>query len=353
MTNPHQPDRPVEPSDPDNPAEFSIKHVASLGGGHGLFNTLRATRTIADRVSAIVTVADDGGSSGRLRREFQCLPPGDLRMALAALARDTDRGALWEDTLQHRFGGSGALKGHAVGNFIITGLAQVMGDELSALDEIGRLLGISGRVIPMCPEPLDLVADVAGIEDDPNELVPVRGQVAVASTVGEVRRVSLIPEHPIASTAAIEAIEDADLITMGPGSWFSSVIPHVLVPGIVEELNRSSAPIVLLLNLVPEVGETSGMSMEHHLHMLHDHAPDLRVDFVVVDPTTVAGPRDVRLLVAASQKLGARMLLRDVRNNDGRGRWTDRHKAAKVAQVCREIGYAAHIGQLDSLPDSV
>ena len=335
------------------PHDFRINRVASLGGGHGLFNTLRAVRTVADHVSAIVTVADDGGSSGRLRREFDCLPPGDLRMALAALAHDSERGTRWEETIQHRFGGTGALNGHAVGNFLITGLAQVLGDELSALDELGELLGIAGRVIPMCPEPLDLEADVAGLEDDPQEMVRVRGQVAVATTMGQVRRVRLIPEQPMASTAAIEAIREADLITMGPGSWFSSVIPHVLVPGIVEEMNKSTAPKVLILNLVPEVGEMSGMSMEHHLHMLHQHAHELTVDFVIVDHSTVPSPRDRRMLVRAAQNLGARALFRDVRKDDGRGRWTDRHKAAKIANVCREICYAASQADLSNLPESV
>lgn len=353
MTISHNDPSAAQPQNADSPDDFHLDRVASLGGGHGLFNTLRGVRTIANHVSAVVTVADDGGSSGRLRREFQCLPPGDLRMALAALTHYSKRGTLWEETIQHRFGGNGALNGHAVGNFLITGLAQVMGDELSALDELGDLLGIEGRVIPMCPEPLDLVADVAGLEDDPQEIVRVTGQVGVATTIGQVRRVRLIPERPMASTAAIEAIRAADLITMGPGSWFSSVIPHILVPGIVEELNNTPAPKVLILNLVPEVGEMSGMSMEHHLHMLHQHAHDLRVDFVIVDHSTVPSQRDKRLLDRAASRLGARVLCRDVRKDDGRGRWTDRHKAAKIAKVCLEIGSAAHLGTLSDLQDSV
>ncbi|KAB1503680.1 uridine diphosphate-N-acetylglucosamine-binding protein YvcK [Corynebacterium sp. 320] len=330
-----------------------IPRIASLGGGHGLFNTLRAARIVADHVSAIVTVADDGGSSGRMRREFDCLPPGDLRMALAALAQDTERGLLWQNTIQHRFGGKGALKGHAVGNFLITGLAQVMGDELAALDEIGDLFGVHGRVIPMCPIPLDLEAAVADIEEDPQEIVSVRGQVAVASTVGQVRRVRLIPDKPDASPAAVEAITNADLVTMGPGSWFSSVIPHVLVPQLVEAMNGSDAPKVLLLNLVPEIGEMSGMSMEHHLHMLHQHAHDLSMDIVIADPSSVPNARDKRQLRNAAEKLGARILFRDVREDDGRGRWTDTHKADKVATVFQEIFCAQSAGTLKELPESL
>lgn len=248
----------------ENSSPKPIARMACLGGGHGLFNTLRSARTIADYVAAIVTVADDGGSSGRIRRELGSLPPGDLRMALAALTRDNERGRMWEDVIQHRFGGSGALKGHALGNFLITGLAQVMGSELKALDEIGRLLGIEGRVIPMSNEPLDLEAEVLGLEEDPREVVAVRGQVAVASTLGEVRRVKLYPVDPPASPEAVEAILNADLVSMGPGSWFSSVIPHLLVPGIVDALNQTKAVKALVLNLVPEPGETAGMSTAAH-----------------------------------------------------------------------------------------
>ena len=179
--------------------------ITSLGGGHGLFATLRAVRRIADEVTAVVTVADDGGSSGRLRRELGRIPPGDLRMALAALSADDERGRLWEDVLQHRFGGTGALAGHAVGNLIIAGLTSVLDDEVRALDEIGSLLGICGRVLPMSPRPLDIEAEVVGLEDDARVVRPVRGQVAVATTPGQVRRIRLIPDNPPATPDAPQA----------------------------------------------------------------------------------------------------------------------------------------------------
>ena len=159
-----------------------LQRLVSLGGGHGLFATLRAGRTIADHVTAVVTVADDGGSSGRMRRELDCLPPGDLRMALAALTQDSDEGRFWEEVIQHRFGGQGALNGHAVGNFLITGISQVLGDDIAALDTLAKMLGVRGRVLPMSTEPLDLEADVLGLAKDPRESVQVRGQVAVATT---------------------------------------------------------------------------------------------------------------------------------------------------------------------------
>lgn len=321
----------------DRHSPYPQLKITSLGGGHGLFNTLRGARKIADHVSAIVTVADDGGSSGRMRRELGAIPPGDLRMALAALSRDNKRGHLWEDALQHRFGGNGALKGHAVGNLLITGLSQVMGSLIEALDELARLLGVNGRVIPVCNEPLDLEADVTGLEDDPREVVAVRGQVAVASTIGQVRRVRLYPHEPKPTQEALEAIENAHLITLGPGSWFSSVIPHILIPDIVTELNKAKAPKVLLLNLVAEPGETAGMSMEHHIHMFNQHAQTLKIDVIVVDLTTMPGAAERRHIERAAAKLGARVIYRDVREDDGRGRFTDRHKPQKMAKVFKEV----------------
>ena len=316
---------------------FALGRVTALGGGHGLFATLRSARAAADHVTAVVTVADDGGSSGRMRRELGSLPPGDLRMALAALVRDTPRGHLWERTLQHRFSGHGALAGHAVGNLVLTGLSEVLGSSIEALDELSDLLGIRGRVLPMSPEPLDLEAEVQGIGDDPREVNSVRGQVAVASTLGQVRRVRLIPQDPEASPEAVQAILDADLVTLGPGSWFSSVIPHLLMPGIVEALAETTATRAVIMNLVAEPGETSGFSMERHIHMLLQHCPTLSVDVVVVDTSVLLPGHERRHMERAAARLGATVLYRDVREDDDRGRWTDRHSSEKLAGVLREL----------------
>ncbi|WP_280401531.1 gluconeogenesis factor YvcK family protein, partial [Nocardia carnea] len=174
-----------------DPASHRGPAVVALGGGHGLYATLSAVRRLTRRISAVVTVADDGGSSGRLRRELGVPPPGDLRMALAALAADAD-GVLTR-TVQHRFGGTGALAGHSVGNLLLAGLTEVLGDPVAALDKVGELLGISGRVLPMSTIPLDIEADVSGLEADPRVSRCIRGQVAVATTPGKVRRVRLLP----------------------------------------------------------------------------------------------------------------------------------------------------------------
>lgn len=311
--------------------------ITSLGGGHGLFATLRAVRRIADEVTAVVTVADDGGSSGRLRRELGRIPPGDLRMALAALSADDERGRLWEEVLQHRFGGTGALAGHAVGNLIIAGLTSVLDDEVRALDEIGSLLGICGRVLPMSPRPLDIEAEVVGLEDDARVVRPVRGQVAVATTPGQVRRIRLIPDNPPATPDAVEAIMSADMVTLGPGSWFTSVLPHLQVPELVQALRDTSAQRVVVLNLSSEPGETAGFSSERHVHMLTQHAPDLTLDKILVDESTIGGASERTYLERAAATLSAEVVYADVREIDTEGGWTERHDPAKVAAALGEL----------------
>ena len=251
--------------------------IVALGGGHGLYATLSAARRLTPHVTAVVTVADDGGSSGRLRSELDVVPPGDLRMALAALASDSPHGRLWATILQHRFGGSGALAGHPIGNLLMAGLNEVLADPVAALDELGRILGVKGRVLPMCPIALQIEADVAGLESDPRMSRVIRGQVAIATTPGKVRRVRLLPTDPPATRQAVDAIMSADLVVLGPGSWFTSVIPHVLVPELVAALQATTARRALVLNLVAEPGETAGFSVERHIHVLSQHAPGFTV----------------------------------------------------------------------------
>lgn len=312
--------------------------VVNLGGGHGLYQTLRAVRLLRPKqITAIVTVADDGGSSGRLRRELQIIPPGDLRMALAALADDDEDSQLWARLLQHRFGGNGALAGHAVGNLIIAGLSEVLGDAQSALDATAQLTNSIGRVLPMALEPLEIEADVSGLDDDPRIMRVVRGQVAVASTPGIVRRVRLIPDPPAANPEAVAAIFDADVVTLGPGSWFSSVIPHLLVPGINEAINDTEALKVVVLNLTAEAGETTGFSHERHLHMLSQHASQLRLDRVLVDGSVLPNEGERRYLEQAAARFGAEVVYDDIRAEAEDGRWLNIHDPEKLAAAIRRI----------------
>ena len=303
--------------------------IVALGGGHGLYATLTAMRYLSPNVTAVVTVADDGGSSGRLRSELDIIPPGDLRMAMVALMSapaaldDRDRHPhsgtmhrarheMWARALQHRFGGYGALAGHPVGNLLLAGLSEVLGDPVAALDELRRLFDIDGRVLPMSTGPLEIEADVSGLESDPRISRVIRGQVAVATTPGKVRRVRLLPHDPPACDEAIEAIEAADLVVLGPGSWFSSVIPHVLVPAQRKALQQSRARKMLFVNLAPEPGETPGFSVERHLHVLHAHDDTLSVDDVVVDSASVPSGAERDHLVRAAKNFGAQLRVGDL-----------------------------------------
>ena len=322
-------------------------HIVALGGGHGLYATLSAVRSLSTRVTAVVTVADDGGSSGRLRAELGMIPPGDLRMALAALAADSPQGRLWADILQHRFGGSGALAGHSVGNLLLAGLSEVLGDPVAALDEAARLLGVDGRVLPMSPIALDIEADVSGLESDPRVSRVIRGQVAVATTPGKVRRVRLRPSDPPATEQAVTAVGAADLVVLGPGSWFSSVLPHVLVPELASALRTTEARKVLVLNLGPEPGETTGFSAERHLHVLSQHAPGFRVHHVVVDSTSVPPGSERDHLARAAAVFGA-----DVVHADVAGATPHAHDPSKLAAVFAAVLEGADRADLDSSTDS-
>lgn len=309
--------------------------LTCLGGGHGLYQTLRAARLCDPAsITAVVTVADDGGSSGRIRRELGQVPPGDLRMALAALAgdrEDAEGPGLSAELLQHRFGGHGALAGHAVGNLLISGLVELGGDVQEALDTVASLTHSCGRVVPVCTRPLDIAAEVAGLDDDPRVVREVRGQVAVASTPGSVRRVRLVPSDPPASSQALAAIRGADLITLGPGSWFSSVIPHLMVHSVVDAINASDALKVVVLNLSAEPGETQGFSLERHIHIMAQQAPALRVDRILVDSDSLLSKAERAYLSRAAGRLGAEIVFADVHSCDENGMPRNVHDPEKLA----------------------
>ena len=306
--------------------------VVALGGGHGLAASLSALRCVTPAVTAVVTVADDGGSSGRLRAELGALPPGDLRMALGALAGRTARDDVWARLLQHRFGGGGALAGHPVGNLLITGLHQTLGDPVAALDAVGALLGISepARVLPVSCEPMDLLAEVVDLDPaDRGRPIPVRGQVAIATTPGRVVGVSTVPAEPAACPAAVAAVLAADWVVLGPGSWFTSVLPHLLVPELAKALLTTAARRLVTLNLAPQSGETADFSPADHLEVLAAHAPDLPLDVVLAD----SGTPQQSVLRAAAEGLDARLVVAALAADDG----TPRHDPARLAAAYEEI----------------
>ena len=329
--------------------------AVALGGGHGLAASLGALRRVTDDLTAIVTVADDGGSSGRLRRDYGVLPPGDLRMALAALCRDDEWGITWSKVVQHRFGGpdtgpepaeagppeppglAGAgLAGHAVGNLLIVALWDLLGDTVAGLDWVGRLLGTGGRVLPMAAVPLDIVAEVVGADPArPEAVSKVRGQAECATTPGEVRSITLLPPDPPAVPEAVRAVLDADWVVFGPGSWFTSVLPHLLVPDLAAALHATTARRLVVLNLVPQPGETGGFSPHKHLEVLAGHAPALTVDVVLADTKTVS-TGNLADLEKATSMLGARLVMADVAAADGTPRHEPKLLAGAYAQIFRE-----------------
>jgi len=309
--------------DPVDERDVGDQRVVALGGGHGLAASLSALRRITTQLTGVVTVADNGGSSGRLRDELGGLPPGDLRMALAALCGDDEWGRTWADVLQHRFASSGPLDNHAVGNLLIAAIWDIFGDHVKGLDLVGELLGAQGRVLPMAAVPLDIEADVHLVEA-PDRLTVVRGQVQVAAVDGQVISVRLVPEDPPAVPEVVEAVQHAEWVTIGPGSWFTSVMPTLLVPQLRDALLTTRARRALVLNLPGEDSETEGLSPTDHLEVLAAHAPELGLDAVIADPSVVDDAGHLRRAAAA---LGATLHVAQV----GRDPDSDQHDAARLA----------------------
>ena len=321
-------------------AELDVGSLVAFGGGHGLAATLSAARRVASKLTAVVTVADDGGSSGRLRRELGILPPGDLRMALCALAGASEEHQDLASLFQHRYGGNGALAGHAVGNLVFAGLWEQLADPVAALRVVEDLLDSVGSVLPMSPVALDIAADVFGLEADPRVVRTIVGQVAVASTPGQVRRVRLIPSDPPATPGVVESIAEADMVILGPGSWFTSVIPNVLVPEIATALAETPAKKVLVLNLAPQPGETAGFSTERHLHVLRQHAPGLDFDAIVLDPRTGLSEGEMAQVNRTAEALGAQVVLAEVAKKSSHGGIRPIHDPEALGEALGRIGKA-------------
>jgi uncharacterized cofD-like protein len=291
--------------------------VTGIGGGHGLTASLRAALTYADHVSAVVTVADDGGSSGRLSRELGIPPPGDIRNCLVALA-DDERLA---DLYQHRFQ-SGALTGHTAGNLVIAALTEMNGDFAAAVHEAGRLLRSRGEVHPATTELVDLRAWVRG--------EVVRGQVAVAQARAPIQAVYLEPPDPRANPAAVDAICDAAQVVLGPGSLFTSLIATLLVPGVGKALREAEGKRIFVCNTRMQKGETEGLSAAGHVEALLAHTGPFAVDVVVVQ--SPAFPTDGLALDPDSLGFsGVPVIEADVAAPDGS------HDPQRLADVLRSL----------------
>jgi uncharacterized cofD-like protein len=256
--------------------------VVAIGGGHGTAVTLRAARRYADRLTAVVSVADDGGSTGRLREQLDVVALGDIRKCLVALAAD---GSVLARAFEHRFT-EGDLSGHALGNLVLAGLVEAAGDLVAGIDEAASLLGAAGRVLPATTEKVTLKARGAGGE--------VNGQVAV-SRAAEVRYVSLVPATCVPPDDAISALGEADQIVIGPGSLYTSVLAASAVHGIADAVAAARGQRVYVCNLRPQPPETDGYDLAAHVAALDRHG--VGIDVALCDPSMPIGSTSVPVLV--------------------------------------------------------
>jgi uncharacterized cofD-like protein len=279
--------------------------VVAIGGGTGLSALLRGLKEHTENITAIVTVADDGGSSGRLRRDLGLLPPGDFRACIAALADDE---SLTARLFQYRFGEGKGLNGHSFGNLFIAAMAAVTGNFERAILESSRVLNIHGRIVPSTLEDVTLWAE---LRDDGEELEGagrVQGESQIAKAARPVERVFLEPDKVPGYPGAIKAILDADIIAAGPGSLFTSVLPNLLVPGIASALRASPAVKVYISNIATEEGETDHFSLDDHLRAIEEHVgQDLFAYVLANDNLEVQFPHHMKVEVVAPQSgLGKR-----------------------------------------------
>lgn len=304
-----------------------MKFVA-LGGGHGLAATLRALKSITPEITAVVGVSDNGGSSGRLREEFSILPPGDLRMALTALCDDNE--TEWADLLQFRFSGDGPLAGHAVGNLLISALWQSRSNVVAGLDAVCKLLNAHGRVLPLVLTPMDLVAEVVS---GTGELLEIEGQVAIATTEHRVNRIKFDYSTVQLCPETLAAISEADVLIMGPGSWFTSVLTHLAVPAVAHAFKSSNATKILILNLVSQSGETEGFSPVQHLEALVQTNPDIEFDFIIAEAALVSNE-----LIRAVADLGAELISETLTDTENVSKHNPAALASAISKSIATIG---------------
>ena len=312
----------------------SRKHgpsIVAMGGGHGLATLLRGIKTVSHNIYAVVTVADDGGSSGRLRESLGILPPGDVRNCLAALSDDED---LLTHLFQYRFADAeGSLKGHSFGNLFISSMAEVTGSFEQAIAESGRVLAVSGRVLPATLENVKLIADIK--TDQSEKAVRVEGESKITETQGMIQRVMLEPSNPAAYPEVVQSILSADLIVIGPGSLFTSILPNLLVRDITAAIRASQALKIFVCNVAAEKGETEGFTCGDHLRVIDDHVGSNLFDIVVVNNVspTIYNPKVEGIEVEEELRLKYNVYKKDL--IDEENPW--RHDSMKLAMVLIDL----------------
>jgi uncharacterized cofD-like protein len=288
--------------------------VTVIGGGTGLSVLLRGIKSVTSNITAIVTVADDGGSSGRIRQDLGMIPPGDLRNCLVALA-DTE--PLMEKLFQHRFGGEGGLAGHNFGNLFIAAMTEVLGDVEQALKESSKVLAVRGRVLPASTQKVRLWARMT-------DGSTVEGESQIPLVNKRIDRVYLQPEETMPVESSLEAIRDADAIILGPGSLYTSILPNLLVQGVADTLRKSQAVKIYICNVMTQPGETDGYSASEHVQAILDHVGPGIIDYVVINNQNVAeelrqkyadqGAYPVTSDVDVIEAMGIKAVLADVIN---------------------------------------
>lgn len=318
--------------------------MVAIGGGTGLSMLLRGLKHYVARrrqeserhpisdLAAIVTVTDDGGSSGRLRREYRVLPPGDIRNCMVALSQDE---ALLGRLFQYRFHAGRGLRGHSFGNLFLTALSHVTGDFAEAVRVSGEVLAIRGRIFPTTLENVSLEAAMTDGKI-------VLGETRIAISGKKIRRLSLRPRRVRPLPEVLEAIRQADLILIGPGSLYTSILPNLLVSGVSEAIERSSATCVLIANLMTQPGETQDYSLADHVRAIYGHTRRKFIDWVVASNQLVSaevarrysarGAESVRVDIPDLQRLGVRCLLDNLLEEHG----VVRHNSARLSQLLIE-----------------
>ena len=306
--------------------------VVAIGGGHGLSTLLRGIKEHTHNITAVVTVADDGGSSGRLRQGLGILPPGDIRNCLAALSNDE---ALLTRLFQYRFSGMPELAGHSFGNLFITALTDITGSFEQAIIESGKALSVSGRVLPSTLDPVRLVADMR-IPQLANE-IRVEGESKIPTMAGSVRRVWLEPNNPPAFPPVLQAILRAELIVVGPGSLFTSLLPNLLVPELLAALHASRAIKVYVCNIATQNGETDSFSCQDHVEALEQHMGEPAFDIVLCNALYEGDLGSAAKWVRADDRGREDRRLYCADLVDSGHPW--RHDAAKLARVIMDVFY--------------
>lgn len=306
--------------------------VVAIGGGNGLASLLRGLKFYTHNITAIVTVADDGGSSGELRRTMGVLPPGDIRNCLAALSDDEE---LITQLFKYRFGESAGLNGHSLGNLLITALSDITGSFEQAVAESGRVLAVRGRVLPSTLHDVKLVADLHQVET--NREVRVKGESNIPTTPGRVQRVWLDPNNPQAYPPAIQAILNAELIIIGPGSLFTSILPNLLVPDIVDAIKASRAYKFYICNVATQPGETDEFSCMDHIRTIEKHAAGRIFHLVLCNNKEVDFVQEGSKQVLPTARLEEEYAAYSTNLIDEEHPW--RHDAIKLARSVMDLYY--------------